>query len=117
MIAMAGASGFVEPALRRSLRDRHGQTGLTRYPNVAVLASGTPGERWRHCDLFSLSSVTDVNPDESRQMEQCYSYCLGYAAELVRIRVAKPVYLVSSSSGEAAGSWSAPSSYARCGPA
>ena len=57
-IAMAGASGFVGTALRRALRDRHEITGLTRSPNVAALASGTPGERWRHCDLFSLSSVT-----------------------------------------------------------
>ncbi|MGB5283288.1 MAG: NAD(P)H-binding protein, partial [Polyangiales bacterium] len=59
-IAMAGASGFVGTALRRALRDRHEITGLTRSPNVAVLPSGTPGERWRHCDLFSLSSVTDA---------------------------------------------------------
>ncbi len=57
-IAMAGASGFVGTALRRALRGRHSVVGLTRSPNVAERGQGRPDEEWRHCDLFSLSSVT-----------------------------------------------------------
>ncbi|MEO0322811.1 MAG: NAD(P)H-binding protein [Myxococcota bacterium] len=57
-IAMAGASGFVGTALRKALRGRHAIVGLTRSPNVAERGQGEPNEEWRHCDLFSLSSVT-----------------------------------------------------------
>ncbi|MEM9188358.1 MAG: NAD(P)H-binding protein [Myxococcota bacterium] len=59
-IAMAGASGFVGTALRRALGDRHRIVSLTRSPNAAAMGEGQPNEEWRHCDLFSLPSVTDA---------------------------------------------------------
>jgi uncharacterized protein YbjT (DUF2867 family) len=55
-IAIAGATGFVGSALRRSLAGRYRIRGLTRSP---VRAAG-PDVEWRRCDLFRLREVTEA---------------------------------------------------------
>ena len=55
-MAIAGASGFVGQALRRSLVDAFEVVGLTRSPTRASL-DDEDGVKWRHCDLFSMVEV------------------------------------------------------------
>ncbi|MFW6353775.1 MAG: NAD(P)H-binding protein [Verrucomicrobiota bacterium] len=57
---MAGASGFVGGALRRSLRERHAVRALTRSETRASQPGDHPHEEWRQCDLFSLQQVTEA---------------------------------------------------------
>ncbi len=55
-VAIAGATGFVGQALRRTLVRDYEVIGLTRSPTRAGMPDDD-GVRWRHCDLFSISGV------------------------------------------------------------
>lgn len=59
-IAIAGASGFVGSALRRSLAEACSFRALTRS---SVVASSAPSDRsteWRRCDLFSIPQLREA---------------------------------------------------------
>lgn len=56
VVAIAGATGFVGEALRKTLSARFDVIGLTRSPTRAALKTSSP-VTWRHCDLFSIRDV------------------------------------------------------------
>jgi uncharacterized protein YbjT (DUF2867 family) len=58
-VAIAGASGFVGQALRRSLLPDYDVVGLTRSPTRASMTDAD-GVSWRYCDLFSMHGVQEA---------------------------------------------------------
>ncbi len=60
VVAIAGASGFVGTALRRTLAESFTWQALTRSETISGGSSDPTGTLWRHCDLYSLPQVREA---------------------------------------------------------